>query len=99
LVIMTVSKAKAAELAKVPASKPVTNGVNALLRSLTLDEAGEARAAIARQLARRMDTPGTGATSLALLSRELRSLLADLIDPDRAGAAADLIKSIFSDDS
>jgi hypothetical protein len=94
---MTISKANAAEAAKGPSQKPVTNGVNGLLRSLTLDEAGEARAAIARQLARKMDAPGTGATSLALLSRELRSVLADLIDPDRANAAAELVKSIFSD--
>jgi len=45
-----------------------------------------------------MDTPGTGATSLALLSRrELRSVLADIIDPEHKNAAADLIKSIFSE--
>ena len=44
-----------------------------------------------------MDTPGTGATSLALLSRELRSVLADIIDPDRENAAAELVRSIFSD--
>lgn len=94
---MTISKSKAAEAAKEPSSKPVTNGVNALLRSLDLDEAGAARAAIARQLARRMDAPGTGATSLALLSRELRSVLADVLDPDRQNAAAELVRSIFSD--
>jgi hypothetical protein len=94
---MTISKAAAAEAAKAPSVKPVTNGVNALLRSLDLDEAGIARAAIARQLARRMDTPGTGSTSLALLSRELRSVLADIIDPDAKNTAADLVRSIFSD--
>ena len=94
---MTISKSLAAEHAASPSTKPVTNGVNALLRSLTLDEAGKARAAIAKQLAKRMDTPGTGATSLALLSRELRSVLADIIDPDRENAAAELVRSIFSD--
>ena len=94
---MTISKSQAAENAASPSTKPVTNGVNALLRSLTLDEAGKARAAIAKQLAKRMDTPGTGATSLALLSRELRSVLADIIDPDRENAAAELVRSIFSD--
>jgi hypothetical protein len=94
---MTISKARAVEAAKAPNRKPVTNGVNALVRSLTLDEAGIARSEIARALAKRMDTPGTGATSLALLSRELRSVLADMIDPDRSNAAADLIQSIFSD--
>ncbi len=94
---MTISKARAAEAAKAPTRKPVLNGVNALIRSLTLDEAGTARAEIARALAKRMDIPGTGATSLALLSRELRSVLADMIDPDRENAASDLIRSIFSD--
>lgn len=94
---MTVSKSTAAAKAGEPTTKPVTNGVNALLRSLTLDEAGRARAAIAKQLARRMDTPGTGSTSLALLSRELRSVLADILDPDRQNAAADLIASVFRD--
>jgi len=96
---MTLSKAKAAEAAKLPSRKPVTNGVNALLRGLSLDGAGKARAEVARALAKRMDQPGTGATSLALLSRELRSVMADLLDPDHQQHAADLIKSIFSDDS
>jgi len=96
---MTLSKTKAATAAKTPSAKPVTNGVNALLRSMTLDEAGRARAEIARTLAKRMDTPGTGATSLALLSRELRSVLADILDPDRQNAAADLVRSIFSDNA
>jgi hypothetical protein len=92
---MTISKQKAAEIAKQPAQKPVTNAVNALVRSITLDDVGKARAEVARALARRMDLPGTGATSLALLSRELRSVLADVIDPDREGAAAELIRSLF----
>jgi hypothetical protein len=94
---VTLSTRAAGEAAKMPTQKPVTNGVNALLRSMTLDEAGKARAEIARSLAKRMDTSGTGATSLALLSRELRSVIADLLDPDRRNAAADLVRSIFSD--
>jgi hypothetical protein len=95
---MTISKARAAEAAKQPSQKPVTNAINALVRSLApLDEPGKARAANAKTLGRRLDTPGTGATSAALLSRELRSVLADLIDPDRQNAAADLVRSIFSD--
>jgi hypothetical protein len=96
---MTVSKAKAAEKATQPTQKPVTNAVNRLVRGLTLDDAGTARAEVARSLAKRIDTPGTGATSLALLSRELRSVLADIIDPDRQNAAADLVRSIFSDNA
>ncbi len=96
---MTLSKKAADEAAKTPSQKPVTNGVNGLLRSLSLDEAGRARAEIARSLAKRMDIPGTGATSLALLSRELRSVLADILDPDRQNAAADLVRSIFSDNA
>jgi hypothetical protein len=94
---MTISNAQAAEAARQPTRKPVTNAVNALMRSLTLDEAGEARAELARSLAKRIDTPGTGATSLALLSRELRSVLADLLDPDRENAAAELIKGLFAE--
>lgn len=100
---MTISKAKAAAAAKATPvvakrqpSRPVTNAVNALVRSLTLDEAGKARAEVARALAKRMDQPGTGATSVALLSRELRSVLAEVIDPDSQRAAADIIRSIFS---
>jgi hypothetical protein len=94
---MTISNAKASEAAKAGPAKPVTNAVNRLVRSLTLDEAGEARAEIAKSLARRIDTPGTGSTSLALLSRELRSVLADVLDPDRENAAAELIKGLFSE--
>jgi hypothetical protein len=96
---MTLSNAKASEAAKQPSSKPVVNAVNGLVRSLTLDEAGKARSEVAPALAKRMDTPGTGATSLALLSRELRSVLAEMIDPDSQRAAADLIASIFSEKS
>ncbi len=93
----SLSNSDADELAKLPSYRPVTNGVNALIASLTLDAAGEARAALARSLAHRIDRPSTGATSHALLSRELRSVLADLIDPDAKAAAADLIKSIFAE--
>ncbi len=93
---MTISKTEAAKRAATPGSRQVTTAVNALVRSLAdLDAAGEARAAIARQLARKMDLPGTGATSLALLSRELRSVLDALVDPTRAAAAASLIAVIF----
>ena len=93
---MTLSNAAAREAARQTTSKPVTNGVNALVRSLgDLDANATARVAIARQLARKMDTPGTGATSLALLSRELRSVLAELINPSRDAHTADLIARIF----
>jgi hypothetical protein len=57
-------------------------------------EAGEVHCS---HCARRIDQPGTGATSLALLSRELRSVLAEILDPDCQSHAADLIKSIFSE--
>ena len=97
MVTVTVSKSRATEAARQPAQKPVMNAVNKLVRGLTLDDVGAARAEVARALAKRMDTPGTGATSLALLSRELRSVLADIIDPDREGAAAELIRSLFSE--
>jgi hypothetical protein len=93
---MTISRAEAAKRAAAPPSRQVLDAVNALVRSLNgLDAAGDARAAIARQLARKMDAAGTGATSLALLSRELRSVLADLIDPTRDATAASLIAEIF----
>jgi hypothetical protein len=93
----TLNNDQASEAARQPASKPTTNAVNALVRSLgDLDPAGQTRAAIARQLARKMDQPGTGATSLALLSRELRSVLTELIDPSHSNAAEDLIRSIFA---
>ena len=94
---MTLSNAEAAEAAKQPSVKPVTNAVNKLVRGLNLDEAGAARAEVARTLAKRMDQPTTGATSLALLSRELRSVLADVLDPDREGAAAELIRNLFTE--
>lgn len=94
---VTLSNEKATEAARQPSQKPVLNGVNALIRSLSLDEAGTARAEVARVMARRLDDRTTGATSVALLSRELRSILAEMIDPDSQKAAADLIKSIFSD--
>ena len=65
---MTISKANADAAAKLPTSRPVSNGVNTLLRSLELDSAGKARAEVASALAKRMDQPGTGATTLALLA-------------------------------
>jgi hypothetical protein len=92
----SISNAEAAELAKLPAYRPVTLGVNKLLSSLTLDPAGEARAALARSLAHRIDRPGCGSTSHALLSRELRAVLADILDPDAKAAAANVVKGIFS---
>jgi hypothetical protein len=93
---VTVSKAEAVTRAREPQSRQILTAVNALVRSLgDIDDAGKARAAIARQLARKMDQPGTGATSLALLSRELRSVLGDLVDPSRDHAAASLISEIF----
>jgi|GEM_PF-3806215 len=92
---MTISNAEASERVK-RAATPVSSSVERLVKDLgELDSAGRARAAIADQLARKMDTPGTGATSLALLSRELRSVLADLVDPSRDAKAASLIAEIF----
>lgn len=91
---MTISTAEARKRAAAPT--PVSTAVNALVKSLgDLDAAGKARAAIASQLARKMDQPSTGATSLALLSRELRSVLDALVDPSRDTAAASLIAEIF----
>ena len=73
-----------------------SGALNAFVRSLgDLDASGQARAAIARRLANKMDGAGTGATSLALLSRELRSVLCDMVDPSRDTKAADLIARIF----
>jgi len=94
---MTISDAEAAKRAAEPAhSRLVLDAVNAFVRDLgDLDAAGKARAAICRRLARRLDDPRTGATSLALLSREMRAVVDQLVDPSRDAHAASLISEIF----
>ena len=91
----TISRQEAAERAAAPSHRVLT-AINRLVKDLEpLDAAGMARAEIARQLARKMDREATGATSLALLSREIRSVLVDLVDPSARDKAASLIAEIF----
>jgi len=101
---MSLSKAQAEAASKLPEHRPVTNAVNALIRSMgDLDPAGEARAAICRSLAHKIDVnerSSTGASVLAAsrASRDLALLLEGLINPGSQAAAAALLKDIFRDD-
>lgn len=97
---MTLSNAAAKEAASQPCHKPVTNAVNGLIRELDLDGVGRARAAIALNLARRLDASvdaraGTVAQAASGLSKELERLLAAMVDPGRDAAAMEMIASIF----
>lgn len=98
------SNAQADEAARLPSHRPVTNAVNALIRSLgDLDQAGQARAAICRALSQKLDQIGeskTGASVLAAsrASRDLALLLEGLVNPGSQAAAAALLRDIFRDD-
>lgn len=100
---MTLSNAAADAAAKQPSCKPVTNAVNGLIRELDLDGVGKARAAIALNLARRLDASvdaraGTVAQAASGLSKELERLLSAMVDPGRDAAAMELIANIFRRD-
>ena len=100
---MTLSAKAADEAGRQPCHKPVTNSVNALIRELDLDAVGKARAAIALNLARRLDASvdaraGTVAQAASGLSKELERLLTAMVDPGRDAAAMELIASIFRRD-
>jgi hypothetical protein len=67
-------------VARKPAGQGVVTAVKAFLATLTLDEIGEARAAVALALAQRIDdtagaTTGAAAMAAAGLSRELQITL------------------------
>ncbi len=83
------------------AGQPVTKAVKALIATLTLDELGEARAAVAVALAERIDnTSGavTGAAAMAAsgLSRELQVTLEAIMVPANAEEADKFLKEILS---
>lgn len=77
---------------KAPARRPVAapdrsvaTAVEKLLATLTLDEAGEARAAIARALARKLDQSavsdsGPVAMSMAGIAKELRDVVDAILE-------------------
>jgi hypothetical protein len=97
---MTLSNEQADEAASRPGRRPIFNAVNRLLKSLDLDPAGEVRAELARNIARRLDSSvdlkaGTVAQAASGLSKELQSLLVSLVDPSKDVAAFDLISNIF----
>ena len=78
----------------------MTNGVNALIRELDLDAIGKARAAIALNLARRLDATSTLVRARwrklrPVCRKELERLLTAMVDPGRDAAAMEMIASIF----
>jgi hypothetical protein len=98
---MTISNAKADELASLPKRRPVWNAVSALVDSLgELDPAALARAEVAKSLALKVDQAAsakTGSMALAVssLSRELSRAIDSLVDPSKDQSAAELISAIF----
>jgi hypothetical protein len=61
----------------------VSDAVRGVVASLTLDELGEARAALALRLAAVLDS-GQGVMATAAISKELRETLAELTATDGA---------------
>lgn len=81
--------------------RPVTTAVRRLLDTLTLDEMGDARAAVALALAERLDdiagaTTGAAATAAAGLSRELQVTLEAIMVPADAEDADKFLHEILS---
>ncbi len=73
--------------------------VEALLATLDLDEAGEARAAIARGLAAKFDeavASSTATTALAIagISKELRDVITEILEA--SGDAEDFVAGVFA---
>lgn len=67
-----------------PAGKSNEAAIDSLLKSLTLDEAGEARAAIARTLARKLDdsagdSTGPVAMAVAGIAKGLREVVDEIL--------------------
>lgn len=81
--------------------QPVTAAVTKLLDGLTLDESGNALAAIALSLAATLDsvsgtTTGAAAQSAAGTARELRSTLEAILAPANATDADQFLRQILS---
>ena len=74
----------------------MTAALRKLLRGLELDDAGEARAALAPTLAQRIDAApvDTSLAAIAAVSKELRAVLEALVDPSDA-ARRTIIDGIF----
>jgi hypothetical protein len=75
---------------------PVTSAVRRLLRGLELDNAGQARAALALTIAKRIDSAPTESSlaAFAALSKELRASIETLLDPNDS-ARRSVIDAIF----
>ncbi len=81
--------------------QPVTAAVKKLIAGLTLDEMGEARAAVAVALAERIDstataTTGAAAMAAAGLSRELQVTLEAIMVPANAQDADKFLRQLLS---
>lgn len=81
--------------------RPVTAAVTRLLEALTLDDLGQARAAVAVALAQRIDdtssaTTGAAAMAAAGLSRELQTTLEAIVAPSEAESADAFLHRLIS---